>query len=127
MSFKSSVESDIHRVFLNPDEFAEKRDIFYDGEFYRDVPIVLAGLKEYDRHRMSAGAVKQSKSDNVQGLYIESRVAHLAQKDLGGYQPETGMKFRIYDADGQFYTEYKVTASSADMGMLRVELVRTTE
>lgn len=131
MSFKSAVESDIHKVFLNLGEFAEERDILYDGVLYENVPIVLTGLKENDRHRSVSGyqtsASRQYRSDNVQGLYIESRVAHLAQKDLGGYQPENGMKFRIYDADKQFYTDYRIAASVSDMGMLRVELTRTTE
>lgn len=127
MSFKSAVEADIHKVFLNLGEFAEKRDILYDGVLYEDVSVVLTGLKENDRHRSVSGVSKQHRNDNVQGLYTESRVAHIAQKDLGGYQPEIGMKFRIYDADKQFHTDYRVAASIADMGMLRVELTRTTE
>ena len=41
MSFKDMVAADIHGVFLNLDEFAEKLTVVYDGETYADIPIVL--------------------------------------------------------------------------------------
>lgn len=34
--FKDMVAKDVHSVFLNLDEFAEKRTIRYDGEEYQD-------------------------------------------------------------------------------------------
>ena len=34
MSFKDMVAADIHGVFLNLDEFAETRNIWYDGTVY---------------------------------------------------------------------------------------------
>ena len=36
MSFKDMLADDIHNVFLNVDEFAEKRTVEYDGERYED-------------------------------------------------------------------------------------------
>ena len=64
--FKDMVADDVHAVFLNLDEFAEKRTIRYDGEEYQDIPIVLSGLKEQER--------RQLQSDHVQGLYLVSSV-----------------------------------------------------
>ena len=45
MSFKDMLADDIRDVFLNLDEFAEKRTVEYDGERYEDIPAVLSGLK----------------------------------------------------------------------------------
>ena len=44
--FKDMVARDNFGVFLNCDEFAEKRTVKYDGATYEDIPIVLSGLKE---------------------------------------------------------------------------------
>ena len=99
MAFKDMVEADIHGVFLNLDEFAEKRNVWYDGVTYRDVPIVLHGLKENDRKRLTSGVKEQggrnSIADRVEGLYNEQRVAHLAVADIGGVLPENGRQIRI--------------------------------
>lgn len=116
MNFKSMVASDLHNVFLNPNEFGEKRTIIYDGETYQDIPIVLSGLKEQDR--------RQLVSDHVQGLFLVSRVLHCAISDLNGNQPEKGQRIKINDEEGGggFYHEYYVASSICELGMLRVEL-----
>ena len=90
MSFKDMVAADLHNVFLNLGEFAERRTVEYDGERYEDIPIVLSGLKEKDR--------RQLVSDHVQGLFLVSSVLHCARDDLGGKQPEKGT--RRYRAAG---------------------------
>ena len=116
--FKDSVADDIHSVFLNLDEFAEKRTIRYDGEEYRDIPIVLSGAKQSKR------PVSISSGDHGQGLYLVSAVLHCSISDLGGKQPERGARIQINDeADGGgFFREYSVAASDCEVGMLRVEL-----
>ncbi len=116
MSFRDMVEADVHDVFLNLDEFAERRTIRYDGETYTDIPIVLSGLKEKDRRRLE--------SDHVQGLFLVSPVLHCALSDLGGNQPEKGARIRINDREGGggFFREFYVALSVCEMGMLRVEL-----
>ncbi|MFQ7009971.1 MAG: hypothetical protein ACLRRN_03355 [Oscillospiraceae bacterium] len=58
--FKDMVARDNFGVFLNCDEFAEKRTVKYDGATYEDIPIVLSGLKEKDR--------RQLMSDHAQGF-----------------------------------------------------------
>ncbi len=115
------VAADIHNVFLNSDEFAEKRTIRYDGEEYQDIPIVLSGLKEKDR--------RQLESDHVQGLYLVSSVLHCALDDLGGNQPEKGQRISINDEEGGegFFREFYVASSVCELGMLRVELEAVDE
>lgn len=114
--FKDMVAQDIHGVFLNLDEFAEKRTIRYDGAEYMDIPIVLSGLKEQDR--------RQLQSDHAQGLYLVTSVLHCALSDLGGNQPEKGQRIRIngQEGGGGFFREFYVASSVCEMGMLRVEL-----
>lgn len=132
MAFKDMVEADIHGVFLNLDEFADKRNVWYDGVTYRDVPIVLHGLKENDRKRLTSGVKEQggrnSIADRVEGLYNEQRVAHLAVSDIGGVLPENGRQIRISVSEGSVrFRSYRITASVLDMGMCRLELGVLTE
>lgn len=118
--FKDMVAADIHNVFLNTNEFAEKRTVEYDGERYADIPIVLSGLKEKDR--------RQLVSDHVQGLYLVSSVLHCAIDDLGGNQPEKGTRIKINDQEGGgFFREFYVASSVCELGMLRVELEAVDE
>ena len=114
--FKDKIAHDNQAVFLNNNEFAEKRTVKYDGMAYRNIPIVLSGLKEKDR--------RQLQSDHVQGLYLVSSVLHCAISDLGGNQPEKGQRIKINDQEGGggFFREFYVASSVCEMGMLRVEL-----
>lgn len=116
MSFKDMLADDNRNIFLNLDEFAEKRTVEYDGERYEDIPVVLSGLKEKDR--------RQLMSDHIQGLYLVSYVLHCALDDLGGNQPEKGQRIRINDTEGGegFFREFYVASSVCELGMLRVEL-----
>ena len=35
--FRDAVQDDLHGVFLNLDEFAERHTVIYDGETYEDI------------------------------------------------------------------------------------------
>lgn len=114
--FKDMVAADIHDVFLNLEEFGEKRTVKYDGETYMDIPIVLSGLKEQKRRQMMR--------DHAQGLYQVTSVLHCSIDDLGGVQPERGTRIKINDEEGGggFFREFYVAQSDCELGMLRVEL-----
>ena len=115
-NFKEMVAVDNHNVFLNLNEFADRRTVCYDKITYQDIPVVLTGLKEQDR--------RQLVSDHAQGLYLVTSVLHCALSDLGGNQPEKGMRIKINDQEGGggFFQEFYVASSVCEMGMLRVEL-----
>lgn len=115
--FKNMVSADNNKVFLNLDEFAEKRTVIYDGETYTDIPVVLSGLKEKDRRQLVV-------SDHTQGLYLVSSVLHCSLSDLGGNQPEKGQRIKINEQEGGggFFQEFYVASSVCELGMLRVEL-----
>lgn len=114
--FQEAVAQDVHGVFLNVEEFAQTRTVRYDGQEYRDIPIVLSDRKEEAR--------KQLQSDHVQGLYRVSAVLHCARSDLGGHQPEQGTRLSVNDREGGggYFRNFYVAASGCEMGMLRVEL-----
>ena len=116
MSLKDVIAADVHDVFLNLNEFAEKRTVIYDGNTYSDIPIVLAGIKEKDRRILT--------NDHAQGLFLVTSVFHCALSDLGGRQPEKGMRIKINDAEGGggFFREFYVASSIVEMGMIRCEL-----
>lgn len=115
MSFKDMVAADIRKIYLNTEEFAEKRSIMYDDVTYVDVPVVITGVKEKDRRVLV--------SDHVQGLYLVSCVMHCAIADVGGILPEKGCRLRISRSEGsQFYQEYRIGKSFLEMGMVRLEL-----
>ena len=46
-SFKDAVQEGLNSVFLNLDEFAETHTVYYDGEEYSDIPIVMTGPVSY--------------------------------------------------------------------------------
>ncbi len=121
--FKEMAARATHKVFLNTNHFAEKRTVRYgyddDGvyqEEYRDIPIVLSGMKEQDRRQMV--------SDHAEGLFLVSAVLHCAKDDLGGKQPEKGCRISINDEEGGggFFREFYIASSTCELGMLRVEL-----
>jgi len=116
--FKASIEADLHRTFLNTNDFGELCTIVYDGQTYRRVPTVLTGLKEKDR--------RAHVNDHAQGLFRVSRVLHCALADLGGNQPEVGQRIRI-GCESRFLSEFYVASSTCDLGMLRVELEEVDE
>ena len=111
-SFKNMVEADNKKVFVNASEFAELHTIIYDGVTYKDIPVVMSGIKEKDRRQLVA--------DHIQGLYLVTTVIHCAASDLGGVVPERGMKIKINDGD--FSREFYVATSVVDLGMIRLEL-----
>jgi len=108
--------NDISAVFLNTSEFAEERSIRYNGILYENIPVVITGLKQHSRRRLAAG------------LHSGTTVLHCSTPDIGGKIPEPSQKLRIYDeGDSGFYKDYRVTASSENMGMCRIELERIME
>lgn len=111
-AFKDMVERDVKKVFLNTDEYAEERDIIYDGVRYKDVDSVLADIKEEDR--------RQLVSDRLEGLYLVSAVLHCAADDIGGSAPEKGSRIKIRDEG--FMREFRVASSICELGMVCAEL-----
>lgn len=118
--FKDMLRADNTNVFMNLNEFAEKRTIIYDGVTYTDIPVVLTGRKEQDRAQLR----KIRNDDYTQGLYLVSSVLHCKVSDLNDNQPEKGQRIKINhkEGGGGYFSEFYVISSVCEAGMLRVGL-----
>ena len=116
--FQEMAAADLHGVFLNPDEFAQRHTVRYDGETYPDIPLALTAVRQQDR--------EPHRNDHAQGLYLATAVLHGALSDFHGVQPEKGRRIEVSEPrrDGRkpFFRTYYVAASSCELGMLRLEL-----
>lgn len=72
MSFKSVIMSDIHNVFLNEDEFAEKHVI--DG---KKMTVVVDGNEVIERSK------KQAENGRLDGLYERQVIIYVSKRDFG--------------------------------------------
>ncbi len=130
MSFKDVVEADIGTVFLNLSEFAETRCFRYSGQEYLDVPVVVTGFKEEDRHRLTTGLKdtggRSSYADHLQGLFLHALVVHMKKGAICTSIPEKGMKLSMTDPD-RFYHDYVIAESGEAQGMWRLEMQRVDE
>lgn len=114
-AFKDMVAADIHGVFLNDAEFAERRTVKYEGNVFEDISIVLNGIKQSER--------KQLVFDHTMGLYKVTDIMHAALSDLGNHMPEKGHVLSISDPDVPgFFRDYYVASVQNTVGMLRIEL-----
>lgn len=113
--FKDMIQRDIRKVFLNTDEFAERRTIRCDGVEYTDIPVVFEGPVNEKRNRLT--------DDHVQGLYLVTAVLYCALEGLGGMVPKQGDSLEITTREGgNFFQEFYVAAATSNMGMLHIEL-----
>lgn len=117
MSFKSMVEKDCDGVFLNTEEFAEKHTIWYDGDIFADVPVLLTKIKQKDRPQLSG--------NNMDGIHIATVRMHIALKHLNGIIPEQGRPIEIDDGFAVytvFKKKFRIVESNEAMGMISLEL-----
>lgn len=113
--FKDMIARDVQKVFLNTNEFAERRTVRYDGTEYADIAVVLEGPVQEKRDRLT--------DDHVRGLHMVTAVLYCAQEDLGGKVPKQGTGLEISTREGgRFFQKYYVVASASHMGMLHIEL-----
>ena len=114
MSFKEMVEQDNRDVFLNTEEFAERRNVKYDGITYEHIPVLLSKIRE-SQFNVSG--------NNMEGIHRATELARFNLKDLGGVFPEQNTRISISDhLVPTFFTEYKIVTSSEEVGMVVLEL-----
>lgn len=117
MSFLDQVAADNRSVFSNTAEFAEKRDVEYDGVTYSKIPVTLTRLMQ---SKMTVPV-----TEHTDGLRKLSAKAHILLDDLGGIEPEEGTWIRIEDGTAlgrPFMRRYMIVTCGNSMGMLTLEL-----
>ena len=119
MSFKDMVAADLHGVFLNVCEFAERRTVIYDGQTFDGadhggIPVLLIQVKETEK------PVR-----NTQGFFGVQAKLYAALSDLCGELPEQGQRISVEDGEAlgkKFYTHYKIITAACSGGMVCLEL-----
>lgn len=122
MGFKESVARDIAKVFLNTDEFANTHTIKFDGEVYKDIPVVIQQNEQSERDVL--------RDDHMRGIYMLSARVYFSAKDTGGNVPEQGKIFEINDGEAlgkPFFVKYRVETSENIMGLVRLNLTAYRE
>lgn len=87
MNFKAQIERDIKAVFHNGKEFAEEKEIRYNGHFLT-IPVVWDTEGAKDRQKPS--------SDNVDGIFAVDVVMYAAYSDLKVI-PRQGQNLEVND------------------------------
>lgn len=117
LSFKEAVANDVHGVFLNLEEFADRHTIKYNGQAYENIPVSLQDVEQAERQQM--------KDDHTQGIFRVQAVLFCARTDLDRKLPEPGTWLEINNGKNpKFFNKYQVGSSGVEMGMVRVELGR---
>lgn len=115
MSFTDTVMSDSRSVFLNTSEFAEKRTVKYDGEIFKDIPVVFTKVKQS----------KKNVVGTMEGVHLISAVAHISLSDLNDIVPEQHGWIEFSDGEAlgsPFFQRYRIVTSDCEMGMVVLEL-----
>lgn len=117
MNFKKMVEEDIHGVFLNDGEFAERRTVKYNGTLYENISVLLTKVKESEHPVIP--------TESVSGIHKVSVVVHMSLKDMRGKVPEQKQLILISDGEAlgkPFFRTYRIVTSDVEMGMIVLEL-----
>lgn len=107
MTFKECVKQDLINVFHNTEELAEKADIYYDGEKYSNVSVVINMLSD-DRSKKN--------NDYEPILFKISAKAYIMSDDLGGVMPRKNHNIQIGDI------EYRIVTAKEELGDIVLEL-----
>ena len=89
-NFIAQLDRDRKRVFHNSREFAEIREIEYDGDYYK-IPVVLDYEAAKDRKKPSA--------DHAEGIFLVDLVVYIDLDDINRI-PRKGNQISI---DGDLY------------------------
>ncbi len=113
--FKDMVARDNFGVFLNCDEFAEKRTVKYDGATYEDIPIVLSGLKEKDRRQLMSDHALRGVRHQRHCAVKRARLGDRVRLDnLDGTVEAIGLRStRVRNLDGHLVTIPNRTVANA--------------
>lgn len=112
-AFKDMVARDVLNVFQNIDEFAENRRVFYNGEDFGTIPVILDQGKEKAREI----AVE---TDHGLGVYAVDVTFYAAFEHMGCV-PEQSQRIWIDDV------EYRIETSACEMGQIALGLRRHDE
>ena len=110
-------------IFVNPDEFGERRTVRVDGETYQNIPILLDEGVEVPHKNY-----KVMRTDYSKGLNKGTVRLYCSRSDLGGHLPEVGETLELESTKRRgFWIKYDVEASGCEEGMLTILLKKVEE
>ena len=109
MDFKEALKADLQNTFHNINEFAKKVDVYYDGECFESLPVVITGMSK-ER--------KKNASDHEMGLFLNEKTAFINSTDMP-VEPRKNHIIEINDV------EYKIIESKEELGqhVLSLEVI----
>lgn len=110
INFRQQLEDDMS-IFHNCNEFAEMKEIVYNGKFYNILVVIDSEIAK-ERNKPS--------SDNADGIFLIDTVIFAAYKDLK-IMPKKGKNIEI---DGEIYI---IASVSNECGEIELELMRYDE
>lgn len=119
MNFKEQLVFDSKNVFHNADEFAEVKELIYDGKRYT-APIILDTYMSADQTAASKHSWLTNKKDYSQGIYEIDAVLYIHEKDVD-FIPRHGMKIEI---DREIF---RITEARFECGEMVLNLRRMDE
>ncbi len=105
MNFKEQLEKDLD-VFINSEEFAELKEIYYCGKVYA---LLVIFERDVDKNR------KQSTNDHGEGIFLVDSRIHIKASDFD-VKPRQGSSIEI---DGESFRIVKV---SIELGVVILDL-----
>ncbi len=112
MTFKELVEQDVINVFQNIEEFAEQHNVYYDEHDFGILPVILDMTTQKERER--------TEDDHRVEVFVVDATFFCAFAHMKCV-PEKGHRIWIDDV------EYRIAASSCEMGQIELGLRRYDE
>ncbi len=121
--FRAQLAHDLETVFVNLEEFGERRTVRVDGKTYQNIPILLDEGVEVPHKNP-----KVTRTDYSKGLNKGTVRLYCARSDLGGHLPEVGETVELESTKRQdFWIRYDVETSGCEEGMLTLLLKKVDE
>ena len=104
-AFKEIIAEDIHRTFLNIDEFSDMQTIIFKGKTMT-IPVQEDTNEQIEREKRM--------NQNVDGLYVNQKLIYVAASDFGSLPKQgalityKGRDYRVLDAADE-YGVYSIT------------------
>ncbi len=105
MGFKDQLEKDLD-VFINSEEFAELKDIYYGGKSY-SVSVIFE--RDIQKNR------KQSTNDHGEGVFLVDSRLHLKVSDFD-VKPRQGRNIEVDDES------FRIVKVSVELGVIILDL-----
>lgn len=119
-AFMQQLEDDLNEVFFNTEEFAEIFHIHYDGEVYKNIPVIV-DTEEAKNKKGGSG-----KAQDIEEIYTIDALAFIHFKDLGMI-PRKNHEIIFENTQSGAGKMYTITTSTEENGLISLGLMEYDE